>query len=267
MFSGLRSVDDAVAVQVAECARDLGRIEAGSRLREVVLLLQVEVQLAAVHVLEYEVELVARLERVVQIDQERVIQALQQHVTFAHDVVLLFSLDDHLLLQHLDRIDAQLLAIARQQHLAVAALTDHLEELEIGRLDVQLFGVAEIDLLAEVVVGQLVRVGLRFHRRVAAGRLRGGGAGGDLVECAAANGQRAVVMMLADRIESTGVVRVGAARAVRRVDRAAGRAGWNSNLRLALFQSELIVGVVEHGLRRDDLGVLVDSAARLLLAI
>lgn len=67
------------------------------------------------------------------------------------------------------------------------------------------------------------------------------------MECAVADGEGAAVLL--DRIQSTSVVRIGAARAVGRVDRAASRAGRNSNLRLALLQSELVVGGVEHALR------------------
>lgn len=150
-----------VRVEVAEGCGELGGVEARARLGEGALPLQVEEQLAAVHVVEHEVQLVARLERVVQAHEERVVQVAQQHVALAHDVRLLVPLHDHLLLQHLcsggeerggeesrmwsvrascwawlvylHGVDALLLAVAREQHLAEAALADHLQELEVRR--------------------------------------------------------------------------------------------------------------------------------------
>ena len=82
------------------------------------------------------------------------------------------------------------------------------------------------------------------------------------MECAVADSQGAVLFATG----IAGIVRIRTARAVRRIDRAAGRTVWHSILRLALFQRELGVRIVEHAGRCDDLALLVDNAARLLLA-
>lgn len=43
--------------------------------------------LSAVHVVENEVELLARLERVVQMDEERVLNVLNEHIPLGHHVL------------------------------------------------------------------------------------------------------------------------------------------------------------------------------------
>ena len=59
----------------------------------------------------------------------------------------LLLLEDGLLLQHFDRVELVVRAVARQQHLAEAALADHLEEVEVAGLGGGVRGRAQVDLL------------------------------------------------------------------------------------------------------------------------
>ncbi len=120
------TVNNALRMQVAQGGRDLGGVEPGPRLGEDALPLQVEEELAAVDVVEDKVELLPRLERVVEADEERVLEVLDEHVALGHDVVGLAALDDGLLGEDLDGVDLEVALAASQEDLPVAALPDHL---------------------------------------------------------------------------------------------------------------------------------------------
>jgi hypothetical protein len=64
-------VDDAQLVQVVDGADDLGAVELGPLLGELALLRQVEVQLAAVHVLRHQAKPVHGREAVLQLLQQQ----------------------------------------------------------------------------------------------------------------------------------------------------------------------------------------------------
>ena len=101
--------------------------------------------LSAINVVENEIEFVSCLETVVQSDQERVVKILEQNISFAHDVRLLISVDDHFLLQHLDGVRLLLRPVFGQHHFAEAALSDDLEKLKVTWFDVQLFRRSKVD--------------------------------------------------------------------------------------------------------------------------
>ena len=119
------AVDDVHLVQVLEREHDLRDVEAAARLVELALAAQVEEELAARAVVEHEVELVGRLERVVEPDDERVHDAAE-HVALRLGVLDLVALDDVGLLQHLHRVDAARVALAHLHDLAEGALADDL---------------------------------------------------------------------------------------------------------------------------------------------
>ena len=139
------AVYDHVGVHVADGVRDLGRVEAHARLRKRALMRQVVEELAAVHVVEHEVELVRRLERVVQADEERMAQIAYEHVALGHDVLDLVALDDRLLAQHLDRVDLVLELVNGHEHFAERAAADQVQKLKVGCLRTLIIYLALID--------------------------------------------------------------------------------------------------------------------------
>src|SRR4051812_34291327 len=71
-------IDDPVRMQMAKCRGQLGRVEAGTLLRKPTLALQVKVQLAAVHVIDAQVQIHRCLKRIAQTHKEGMFGALLQ---------------------------------------------------------------------------------------------------------------------------------------------------------------------------------------------
>mmetsp|Transcript_43174 Transcript_43174/g.109040 ORF Transcript_43174/g.109040 Transcript_43174/m.109040 type:complete len:322 (+) Transcript_43174:145-1110(+) len=124
------AVQHAVGVQVLQPQYNLSAVEARARLAELLVLLEMVEQLAAVHKVHDEEELVGCLEGVVEVHQEGVHQLLQD-VALRLGVLQLVALDDGLLVEHLHGVDLAGVLLADLQHLAKAALPDNLEELKV----------------------------------------------------------------------------------------------------------------------------------------
>lgn len=98
------AVDDASVVQVLQRQQDLGGVEADALLGEAAVVLEVEEELATVHKVQHKVQLLVGLERVVQVDQEGMLQ-LGQDVPLRHRVLLLALGNDLCLLKDFHGID------------------------------------------------------------------------------------------------------------------------------------------------------------------
>lgn len=79
-------VDDVQGMEVPDGAGDFRRVELGPDLREGLLPLQMKEELTTVDVVQDEVELVGRLEGVVETDQEWMLEVLQEDAPLGHDV-------------------------------------------------------------------------------------------------------------------------------------------------------------------------------------
>mmetsp|Transcript_73663 Transcript_73663/g.208612 ORF Transcript_73663/g.208612 Transcript_73663/m.208612 type:complete len:338 (+) Transcript_73663:785-1798(+) len=126
------AVDDVQPVQVLDGQQDLGGVEPAAALREAACAAKVEEELPARAVLQHEVQLLRRLEGVVQGDDEGVRHGLE-HVPLRLRVLHLVAFDHVLLPQHLHRVDGLLwvVLVADQHHFPVRALPNDLQQREV----------------------------------------------------------------------------------------------------------------------------------------
>ena len=73
------SVDYTVSMEALERKNDLSCVKARSRLLELGLFAQVEEKFATIEKIDYEIQPLRRLESIVQLDDERMIDSLQDH--------------------------------------------------------------------------------------------------------------------------------------------------------------------------------------------
>jgi hypothetical protein len=151
------AIQNGGAVQVLEAEADLGGVEAHALLVELLLLLEVEEELATIDVVHDEVELLARLERVVEVDEERVDELLE-NVLLGLGVLHLVALDNGLLVEHLHGVDLASVLLGDLDHFAERALANHLEQVKVVEADLVL-------LLVKVDAGLLLLHGVleRLH--------------------------------------------------------------------------------------------------------
>ena len=137
------AVDNGARVHVLEAEYDLGGVEFDLLLGEDAVLRQVVVQVAAVHEVEYEAELVGRVERVGHADDEgRAVAAAhrREHDAFVERQTLALLHLDALLVQALHCIHFAGVGLAAAVHFAEAAATDDAVHAEVvhGQLQVEL---------------------------------------------------------------------------------------------------------------------------------
>lgn len=112
-----------------------------------------EIYLATVDIIENKVKLIFSLKRVVETDQEWMIEIFEQNITLAHYMVLFVSFQDHLFVEHFHRIDGVFLLVFRGVNLSEAALSNGAKKFKITRLYMILLRGAQIDHLVTVVRG------------------------------------------------------------------------------------------------------------------
>jgi hypothetical protein len=115
-------VDDAVGVEELEGDEDLRGVEPGPFLVEPPGLLKVVEELTSANVIEHQVELVLRLEGVLEPHEERVVVRGDQDRLFRLGVLHLLPADQRLFLDDLHRVDPTRVLFLDLKHLAVAAL-------------------------------------------------------------------------------------------------------------------------------------------------
>ena len=74
---------------------------------------QTKSHLSAVDVIQHEVEFIRRLEAVVQADEERMLDVLDEHVALRHDVLRFVFAHDMRLVEHFDGVHRPLVFVTR----------------------------------------------------------------------------------------------------------------------------------------------------------
>jgi hypothetical protein len=122
-------VDDAALVEVGESEEDLDDIEPGDVLIESSVAFDESEQLSSGAVLDNEDEKLLSLECEFHLNEEGM-GGILHDVALVHDNVLLPVLDDHLLVDHLHRIELTVLLEPAEEHLRKTSRTDHFNDLE-----------------------------------------------------------------------------------------------------------------------------------------
>eukprot|EP01139_Manchomonas_bermudensis_P005649 Amastigsp_a175486_287.p2 type:complete len:380 gc:universal Amastigsp_a175486_287:226-1365(+) len=123
------AVHNVEAVEVLERARQLGSVELTALGREADFLLEMEEQLAAVDVVEDEIQLGVALERELEADNERVVDAPKDPLLCAR-VLDLVALDDGVLGEHLHGVETPCVFLRDEHHLAERAFAQNLEQIK-----------------------------------------------------------------------------------------------------------------------------------------
>ena len=124
------SVDDIVGMEVAQGNQNLGRNELDGALLEPALVAEVVEEVAALDVLQKEVNPVLILEDVVHREDEGVLR-LEQNVLFRPGVDNLPLLYQYILIDSLHRIFLAVFGVYYEEYLAEGAFVDQLLNLEI----------------------------------------------------------------------------------------------------------------------------------------